>query len=263
MSPAQLTKEKQNSEVALTPTQMALQAGLTALQLVDNWGGTIAQLNCNFQLSEVVNSERIPTLTDVSRAFGNSVSVKIITSHLNSALRYSDVELTDAQLAETALAILQGYWFLNLAELCIFFSQLKCGVRGQIVWGSKINNQALMVELAEFCRERRTAIGRIETEKQKEAMERGFSRLESHASAIVSGIDGARELAEKAKGDIEVFTALFPSIPPQYSIEVWWKAWKGETDALKMIYGSEVPPLEIAMSDIGKCLCNYNIQNHK
>lgn len=242
---------------------MALQVGLTALQLVDNWGGTIAQLNCNFQLSEVVNSERIPTLTDVGRAFGNSVSVKIITSHLNSALRYSDVELTDAQLAETALAILQGYWFLNLAELCIFFSQLKCGVRGQIVWGSKINNQALMVQLAEFCRERNAVIGRIETDKQKEAMERGFSRLESHASSIVAGVEKSRDLAEKAKEDIAVFRELFPEAPPQCSHEVWWKAWKGEREALKLIYGSSVPSVDIAMTDVGKYLCSYNIQKHK
>lgn len=247
----------------MTPIQTALQAGLTASQLVDSWGGTIAQLNCNFQLSEVVNSERIPTLTDVSRAFGNSVSVKIITSHLNSVLHYSDVKLTDAQLAETALAILQGYWFLNLAELCIFFSQLKCGVRGQIVWGSRMNNQALMVELAEFCRERRTAIGRIETEKQKEAMERGFSRLESHASSIVAGVEKTRDLAEKAKEDIAVFRELFPETPPQCSHEVWWKAWKGEREALKLIYGSSVPSVDIAMTDIGKYLCSYNIKKHK
>lgn len=247
----------------MTPIQTALQAGLTALQLADNWGGTIAQLNCNFQLSEVVNSERIPTLTDVSRAFGNSVSVKIITSHLNSVLHYSDVKLTDAQLAETALAILQGYWFLNLAELCIFFSQLKCGVRGQIVWGSRMNNQALMVELAEFCKERRTAIGRIETEKQKEAMERSFSRLETHAASIVSGIDQVRETAKKAHDDLKDFCAFFPEIPLTYSPEVWWKAWRGEKEALKLIYGDNQPPIDIAVADIGKYLCRYNIQNHK
>lgn len=263
MSPAQLTREKQPSEVVLTPMQKALKAGLTALKLVDSWSGTMAQLNCNVQLSEVVNSQKIPTLADVGRVFGNSVSVKIITSHLNSVLHYSDVTLTDAQLAETALSILQGYWFLNLAELCIFFSQLKCGVRGQIIWGTKINNQALMVELAEFCRERHTVIGRIETDKQKQAVERGSSRIESHATSIVSGIEKVREIALKAKESIEDFLELFPEIPSGHSTEVWWKAWKGEKEALRVIYGDDMPPSNIAVKDIGEYLCSYNIQKQK
>ena len=33
------------------------------------------------------------------------------------------------------------------------FSQLKNGSRGQFVWGTKINNQAIMVALSNFCRD--------------------------------------------------------------------------------------------------------------
>ena len=150
LSPSQIV-QKTAIRKELTPIQQALQAGSTASQLVAEWSGTIAQLNCNVSLSDVANAENIPTLADVNRSFSNSTSVEIITEHLKSVLRYAGVELTNAQLAETALSILSSYWYLNLAELCIFFSQLKNGSRGQFVWGSKINNQAIMVALVEFC----------------------------------------------------------------------------------------------------------------
>ncbi|KAA4657684.1 hypothetical protein F3B98_28965, partial [Bacteroides ovatus] len=74
--------------------------------MVAEWSGTIAQLNCNVSLSDVANAENIPTLADVNRSFSNSTSVEIITEHLKSVLRYAGVELTNAQLAETALSIL-------------------------------------------------------------------------------------------------------------------------------------------------------------
>jgi len=83
-------------------------------------------------LYDVAANGEIPTLADVGVVFGNSTSVQIITSHLESVLKYSGVELSREQMAETALAILSGYWFLNLAELCIFFTRLKNGITGSL-----------------------------------------------------------------------------------------------------------------------------------
>jgi uncharacterized SAM-dependent methyltransferase len=93
--------------------------------LVDDWSGTQAQLNCNLTLAQAIRIEGIPTLADINVVFGNATSVRIITEHLQSILRYAGIDIAPQQLAETALSILASYYFLNLAELCIFFTQLK------------------------------------------------------------------------------------------------------------------------------------------
>lgn len=88
--------------------QQALQAGSTASQLVAEWSGTIAQLNCNVSLCDVANAGNIPTLADVNRSFSNSASVEIITKHLKSVLSYAGAELTDAQTQKEKIGIAKG-----------------------------------------------------------------------------------------------------------------------------------------------------------
>ena len=243
--------------------QQALQAGSTASQLVAEWSGTIAQLNCNVSLCDVANAGNIPTLADVNRSFSNSASVEIITKHLKSVLSYAGVELTDAQLAETALSILSSYWYLNLAELCIFFSQLKNGSRGQFVWGSKINNQAIMVALADFCKDRRREIERKESAKIRQDTENGYSRSETLSKDIVLGTKGIQNAREKAMQSFKAFLMFFPYLPDRYPPEVLWRAWRGDNEALQTIYGDKIPAKEVAEKDIGMYLCNYNIAKSK
>ena len=263
LSPSQIVQETAIIRKELTPIQQALQAGSTASRLVAEWSGTIAQLNCNVSLFDVANAKNIPTLADVNRSFSNSTSVEIITEHLKSVLRYAGVELTDAQLAETALSILSSYWYLNLAELCIFFSQLKNGSRGQFVWGAKINNQAIMVALADFCRERRHEIERQENEKIRKDSEKGYSRNETLLVDIHKGLNHVRLVRENALKDYEEFRRLFPHIPDKYDPEILWRAWGGDKEALHLIYGERIPPEKVAESDIGKFLCEYNIAKAK
>lgn len=263
LSPLQIVREKSAVRTELTPIQQALQAGSTASQLVAEWSGTIAQLNCNVSLYDVANADNIPTLADVNRSFSNSTSVEIITEHLKSVLRYAGVELTDAQLAETALSILSSYWYLNLAELCIFFSQLKNGSRGQFVWGSKINNQAIMVALADFCKDRHREIDHQENERIRQETEKGYSRSEVFAKDIVVGSQRIQSEREEAKKDFKAFCKLFPYLPDKYKPEVLWKAWRGDKDALREIYGESIPEADVAEMDIGLCLCNYNIAKSK
>lgn len=243
--------------------QQALRDGSTASRLVTEWSGTIAQLNCNVSLSDVANAGNIPTLADVNRSFSNSTSVEIITEHLKSVLRYAGVELTSAQLAETALSILSSYWYLNLAELCIFFSQLKNGSRGQFVWGSKINNQAIMVALADFCKDRNREIEKKEIEIARQEIENGYSRNEILIKDIVMGTKGIEVEREKAKRDYKAFCTFFPYLPEQYNPIVLWKAWGGDKDALHEIYGENIPSIEVADVDIGSYLCQYNIVKNK
>ena len=231
--------------------------------MVDNWSGTQAQLRCNVTLAEVVRMKNIPTLADVNAAYGNTTSVKIITEHLNSVLRYAGVELTPPQLAETALSILSSYWFLNLAELCIFFNQLKNGSRGQFVWGNKVNNQAIMVALYSFFQERMLECHTFENEKTREQSLKGYTRVEDAASAIVVGVNKIQTLKDKAKTDYKAFRKLFPLIPDNYKPDVLWKAYSGNTEAIRAIYGLNPPPPDVASDDIGKFLCSFNISQTK
>lgn len=263
LRPSQIVQETIVTPKELTPIQQALQTGSTASQLVAEWSGTIAQLNCNVALYDVANAEHIPTLADVNRSFSNSTSIEIITEHLKSVLRYAGVELTNAQLAETALSILSSYWYLNLAELCIFFSQLKNGSRGQFVWGSKINNQAIMVALADFCKDRRREIEHRENELVRKKAETGYARNENLIKDIVTGVQNTRREREKAKQDFKAFCELFPYLPDKYEPMVLWKAWGGNKEALRKIYGESIPPPDVAEMDIGMYLCNYNIAKTK
>lgn len=263
LRPSQIVQETIVTPKELTPIQQALQTGSTASQLVAEWSGTIAQLNCNVALYDVANAEHIPTLADVNRSFSNSTSIEIITEHLKSVLRYAGVELTNAQLAETALSILSSYWYLNLAELCIFFSQLKNGSRGQFVWGSKINNQAIMVALADFCKDRRREIEHRENELVRKKAETGYARNENLIKDIVTGVQNTRREREKAKQDFKAFCELFPYLPDKYEPKVLWKAWGGNKEALRKIYGESTPPPDVTEMDIEMYLCNYNIAKGK
>lgn len=263
LRPSQIVQETIVTQKELTPIQQALQTGSTASQLVAEWSGTIAQLNCNVALYDVANAEHIPTLADVNRSFSNSTSIEIITEHLKSVLRYAGVELTNAQLAETALSILSSYWYLNLAELCIFFSQLKNGSRGQFVWGTKINNQAIMVALADFCKDRRREIEHKESVRIRQDTEKGYSRSETLTKDIVLGAKSIQIAREEAMQSFDAFLKFFPHLPEKYTPEVLWKAWKGDNEALHTIYGEKIPAADIAEKDIGMYLCNYNIAKSK
>lgn len=243
--------------------QQSLRDGLTASQLVSDWSGTIAQLNCNVMLRDVANNPDIPTLADVNMAFSNSVSVEIITGHLKSVLNYAGIDLTPAQMAETALSILSSYWYLNLAELCLFFSQLKNGSRGQFVWGTRINNQAIMVALADFCRDRRREIEKQENEKVTKQINNGYSHNKNLLVGIYKGLDRIRLVRENALKDFQAFRRLFPYLPDKYDPEVLWRAWRGDGDALRSIYGEHLPPSEVSHKDIGEYLCEYNVAKAK
>ena len=263
LHPDQLRKVASVSQTGLTSRQELLKSSLTASQLVDEWSGTPAQLNCDIGLDIAADAEEIPTLADDNRVFGNSTSVRIIVGHLQSVFRYAGIELPAPQLAETALSILSSYWYLNLAELCIFFSQLKNGSRGQFVWGSKINNQAIMVALADFCKDRRREIERKESDKIRKEIEKGYSRSETLVKDIVVGVQNARAACEEAKRHFDAFLKFFPYLPEKYEPEVLWKAWKGDNDALHTIYGEKIPAANVAEMDIGMYLCNYNIAKGK
>lgn len=242
---------------------MVLKNSLTASQLVNEWSGTSAQIRCNVDLYDVANADNIPTMSDINRVFGNSTSISIIVNHLQSVFRYAGVELPSDQLGETALSMLSSYYYLNVAELCLYFSQLKNGSRGQFVWGSKINNQAIMVALADFCIDRKRAIERREIERSRIEKENGYSRNETLCRDIVLGAKSIKDKREKAIANFDLFLEFFPYIPDKYKPETWWKAWGGDKDALMQIYGENIHLIEKAQDDVGRFLCEYNMAKNK
>ena len=195
---------------------------MTCPQLVADWSGTGAQIAAGqMALSDIVQREDLPTLADVNRVHGNLASVKIIAAHLISVVRFAGVDLTEDQAKETALVILSGYYYLNLAELALFFHRLKCGELGQVVYGKKINNQAIMCALHDFASERRQKIDRIIAEQaQAESLER---RNAGYVGAVQNGIAGHYA---KCHEDFEYFCQAFPILLGGEHARAWWEYFK-------------------------------------
>lgn len=207
---------------------------MTFPRLVADWSGTSAQIAAGqLALSDIVAREDIPTLADVNRVHGNIASLAIIAEHLISVVRFAGVELTQDQAKETALVILSGYFHLNLAELAMFFHRLKCGELGQVVFGKKINNQAIMVALHDFAAERRQKIDRLEAQKaQDESLER---RCKDYVGALEHGIESHYK---KCDEDFNYFLQSFPFLVGSPHACNWWKYFKKDREkALKDIWG--------------------------
>ena len=189
---------------------------MTCPQLVADWSGTGAQVAAGqMALSDIVQREDIPTLADVNRVHGNLASVKIIAEHLISVVRFAWVDLTEDQAKETALVILSGYYYLNLAELALFFHRLKCGELGQVVYGKKINNQAIMCALHDFASERSKAIERIITEQTKQ--ETSGDTIKKFGSLMTGGIENHFDKCV----DFDIFLETFPVFKGEKHAKEW------------------------------------------
>ena len=189
-------------------------------------------------LSDIVQREDIPTLADVNRVHGNEASLEIIAKHLMSVCLFAGVGLTEEQAQETALVILTGYYYLNLAELAMFFHRLKCGeLGGQFVWGQRINNNAIMCALHDFATERRQKIDRIIAEQaQAESLER---RAADYVGAIQNGIAGHYDKCEES---LDYFLKAFPFLVGSPHACAWWEHFKKDREkALKDIWALTKP----------------------
>lgn len=120
-----------------------------------------------------------------------------------------------------------------------------------------------MVALADFCKDRRREIERMESAKIRQDTENGYSRSEMLSKDIVLGTKGIRNTREEAMQSFKAFLKFFPYLPDRYPPEVLWRAWRGDNEALQTIYGDKIPAKEVAEKDIGMYLCNYNIAKSK
>lgn len=222
----------QHGETPLTPLQLALRQSLTASQLVDEWSGTLAQINVKQDIMEVASKSNIPTLADVTRAFDNGTAVTVIANHLHSLCSFGDTTVKQDQFLDTALLIATEYYFLNLSELCLFFRRCKIGKYGQIVWGQRLNIQQVMTALYQFVRERAEAINKRES--QNIAHQQAMMRTED-VPVLMGGLDELHEMQKEARKHYSIFRKIFPRLPPDLSPQEYWAAWKQDENRVGRI----------------------------
>ena len=219
--------------------QQELRRSSTASQLVEEWGGAIAQINMKEDLMQIAGANNIPSLVDVSRSFGNKTAINIISSHLKSLCQFGDTEVSLTQFVDTAMLIATEYYYLNLSELCLFFRRCKLGVYGQVVWGSKLNIQQVMSALYQFSRDRVEAITKRESEQLQQQPK---IPMATRIVFIHQGIDRVRKLNAKAKQDYSAFRQLFPKLPADKEPMEYWELWKRDE------------------KNVGMRLCEFNLE---
>lgn len=251
----------------MTDRQKSLKNGITADRLVAEWGA--ASQSHNISLQQIAAHRDVPTLADVNVVYGNIISSSLISEHIRTILRYVGVDVSPKamlsnttlamQIADTSSIIASNYYYLNLMELALFFREVKSGKRGQVVWGSKLNTQELMVRLSEFVSDRALAIEKNEMEARKAQQLKGFTNIKQAGAAITEGVGGWRKMLNEAKGNYDRFLKLFPKFPQGISPIVWYDAWLGDRAALDVVFNDE-PPGNYE-DEIIKKLCDYNVTN--
>ena len=179
-------------------------------------------------LSDIVKCDDIPTLADVNRVHGNKTSLKIISTHLVTVAHFAGIDLAEEQGEQTALVILSGYYYLNLAELALFFHNLKSGYYNQFVYGKIINNNAIMVALHDFAAERRQKIDRrIAEQDQAEVLAR---RDTDCLGPIQMGVE---EHYAKCYESLEYYLATYPYLRDSEYAEAYWNTYRKRYEARK------------------------------
>jgi hypothetical protein len=234
----------------------------TPSALLERWNPSLQATAASKVIADLSLNRDIPALVDVKNTYGEQTAYQWLLVQLLSLNNYTGVNngMTDAQVSELAYLILGNYYYLNLMEIAIFFREVKAGKRGQVVWGSKLNTQELMVRLSEFVADRAHAIEKNEQDEKKEREQRGFTTIKQAGAAITDGISGWRRMLEEAKTNYNGFLQMFPKFPDGISPSVWYNAWLGGEDALELVYNGSIP--DNHEDHIIKLLCDYNV-NHK
>lgn len=84
--------------------------------------------------AEVALKTQAPTLASLKRAYGDdfqSAYVEMWIENLNDFLNVNR-KMSEAQVAETAMLLLQEYYYLHLADINLVFSKIKKGEFGNL-----------------------------------------------------------------------------------------------------------------------------------
>lgn len=168
----------------------------------------LALFNPSVQASVIDKAERCyfgsaPCLSAVGKAYGSGTVASWLEIQLRDLANYAGQreKLSESQSQQTAMAIIGGYSFLNMAELLLFFARYKAGRYGRF-YGA-VDPLAITNALREFCKQRVSEITAIEYARQ--AAER-----DKAAEGCVSREEYEAIKKRAEKGDIKAVELLKP-----------------------------------------------------
>lgn len=142
-----------------------------ARELLERFNPLI-QMQCYSYPERCVNG-KAPTLAEVSRDYGEQVSIDWLIIELNDYQNFVGVKeenkATFGVVREMSKMILSRYYFLKLSELMLFFQRLKYGDYGEM-YGC-IDAVRIMRALRTFFDERNQIIEKIEQRERERKME--------------------------------------------------------------------------------------------
>ncbi len=90
----------------------------------------------------------------------------------------SEKQMTDYQISETTMLIIDTYYYLNIAEVAIIFKKIKSGSYGKIF--GELNGVFIMESFSQYFKERQTAQIKIEAEKRKIQRAENFDNTDDY-----------------------------------------------------------------------------------
>lgn len=188
-----------------TPTQQNSTAYLAQFNSPDEF---LATYNPDLQYRLAPYPERCftgkaPTLAAVKTTYGVEIAISWLEAQLHDLAEYAGAKdkLTAAQSVVAANTILSSYYYLNVAEIMLFFFKFKAGKYGKF-YGA-VDPLTITTALCKFCDERRDALFKIESDKA--AAERAKPR-----TGCVNLDEYLAIKARAEKGDAEAVKLLTP-----------------------------------------------------
>lgn len=118
----------------------------------------------------------VPTLSMLRTAYSDSAPVAWLVAQLTDLSAYCGVKdkMTDRQLTECAMMIVDNYHWLKVSELMLFFYRFKLWKYGSFY--GVVDPSRIMEALTVFVRERNDALSKIEQETRDRKMEEHTSK---------------------------------------------------------------------------------------
>ena len=108
------------------------------------------------------------TLREIGQAYNESTPALLIKTWLILLSEFMGFEVTPSQANETARYIYEEAFMFNIAELTLFFKQLKKGVYGEFY--GKFNGQKILIAAREYRQRRGEIFCRLSESEQKRLM---------------------------------------------------------------------------------------------
>ncbi len=114
----------------------------------------------------------IPTLGLLNGTYGAKTPMEWLKIQFGSLNDYAEqgVGMTNEQSSELSSLVLSDYYYLNMAEICLFIGRFKLGDYGQF-YGA-IGPMKIVNALKQYVRERRTEIDFYEREQARNNRDR-------------------------------------------------------------------------------------------